>query len=77
VLGPRLLSNLGYDFDELAASLETIECRRGGPVARWQRIFPDRMTRLDKLILILISLVQHQHVRESGRQILKVLAGRL
>jgi hypothetical protein len=74
ILSPGVLHELGYDADELIAKILAIELKRRGIIASWKRIFPQRMTLVNKLFLIMITSIQQRHPRQSARRVIEALA---
>ncbi len=75
-LGPELVAALGYDAAELAARLEAEPLTERGLVVSWDRIF-GKPTFANRLSLILGELLQKRQPAHAGRQIAKLLLGRL
>jgi hypothetical protein len=75
-LGSDLVAALGYDASELAPRLEAEPLVERGLVVSWDRIFA-RPTFANRLMLILGELAQKRQPAHAGRQIAKLLLGRL
>jgi len=76
-LGPEVVSRMGYDAGRLLARLEAEPLEQRGLVVPWDRIFAARPSRLNTLSLILAELVQQRRLAHAGRQISRLLLGRL
>lgn len=75
-LGADLVADLGYDAAELAARLEAEPLTERSVVVSWDRIF-GQPAFANRLLLILGELLQKRQLAHAGRQIAKLLLGRL
>jgi hypothetical protein len=76
-LGPETVARMGYDAGQLLARLEAEPLEGRGLVVSWDRIFPSRPGRLNTLSLILAELAQQRRLAHAGRQMARLLLGRL
>ena len=76
-LGPELVTSLGYDPAYLASRLAAEPLVERGVVVSWNRIFATTPTFANRLWLIFGELLQKRQPAHAGRQIARLLLGRL
>ena len=76
-LGPALMAEMGYDYDELQARLNAIPCTNGGPIVSWKRVFSLENTFRGKLSMIITEFLQQRNISQFSKRLVKLLMGRL
>jgi hypothetical protein len=76
-LGPGLLAEMGYDYDELETRLLAEPCTCKGVVVSWAKVFAAEHRFRDKVYLLIVEFLQQRRVAHLGKQLAKLFLGRL
>lgn len=67
-LGPDLLAGLGYNYDDLAASLRDIPCKAGRIVFSWKQVVQPDPALQKRLVFVELALLEHRRLVHQVRR---------
>jgi hypothetical protein len=76
-LGSELLYELGYEHSSLETRLRAVPSSSLGPIVSWERALALDKTFRQKLHLLIVELFQKHRFVHSGKQLARLLTGRL